>query len=103
MFITGFDRDSSNLSVKTATASAIFLDGTMKNIQVNVTDTDKNINKATGHNASHFIPWATSGYNQSGSAWDNAGKYGVDGIYDLNQWYTYTEDNGTYTLKPASV
>ena len=101
VFITGFDRDSSNLSVKTATASAIFLDGTMKNIQVNVTDTDKNINKATGHNASHFIPWATSGYNQSGSAWDNAGKYGVDGIYDLNQWYTYTEDNGTYTLKPC--
>ena len=61
MFITGFDRDSSNLSVKTATASAIFLDGTMKNVQVNVTDTDKNIDKATGHNASHFIPWATSG------------------------------------------
>ena len=114
VFITGFDRDSSNLSVKTATASAIFLDGTMKNIQVNVTDTDKNIDKVhnlTGdarHNASHFIKWSTGGYSDLGdglqtgdSAWAQAGKYGEDGIYDLNQWYTYTEDDGTYTLKPC--
>ena len=40
VFITGFDRNSSNLSVKTATAGAIFLDGTMDEIEVNVTDTN---------------------------------------------------------------
>ena len=61
VFITGFDRDSSNLSVKTATASAIFLDGTMKNIEVNVTATDKNIGKLTAsdHNEEYFIKFTT--------------------------------------------
>ena len=93
VFITGFDRNSSNLSVKTATAGAIFLDGTMKNIEVNVTDTDKNIDKATGHNASYFQEWADTTW-QTGR--------GQDGVYNLNQWYTYTVDeSGTYTLKPA--
>ena len=103
VFVTGFDRNSSNLSVKTATACGIFLDGTMKNFQVNVTDTDKNIGKATGGNAAEFIKWSTPGYELSTSAWGKAGKYGRDGIYDLNQWYTYIEDdNGTYTLKPCT-
>ena len=93
VFITGFDRNSSNLSVKTATAGAIFLDGTMKNIEVNVTDTDKNIDKATGHNESYFQEWADTTW-QTGR--------GQDGVYNLNQWYTYTVDeSGTYTLKPA--
>ena len=94
VFITGFDRNSSNLSVKTATASAIFLDGTMKNIEVNVTDTDKNIDKATGHNASHFQKWSDTSW-QTGR--------GTNGVYNLNQWYTYTvAENGEYTLKPAT-
>ena len=94
VFITGFDRNSSNLSVKTATASAIFLDGTMKNIEVNVTDTDKNIDKATGNNAAYFQKWSDTSW-QSGR--------GVNGVYNLNQWYTYTvAENGEYTLKPAT-
>ena len=108
VFITGFDRNSSNLAVKTATAGAIFLDGTMQNIQVNVTDTDKNIVRAnTNHvegddNGDEFIEWSTTGYSDPTGVWGRAGKYGIDGIYDLNQWYTYTvDDNGTYTLKPA--
>ena len=92
VFITGFDRNSSNLSVKTATAGAIFLDGTMKNIEVNVTDTDKNIDKATGHNSAYFKEWADTSW-QTGR--------GDSGVYNLNQWYTYTESNGTYTLKPC--
>ena len=92
VFITGFDRNSSNLSVKTATAGAIFLDGTMKNIEVNVTDTDKNIDKATGHNAAYFKEWADTSW-QTGR--------GDNGVYNLNQWYTYTENNGVYTLKPC--
>ena len=93
VFITGFDRNSSNLSVKTATAGAIFLDGTMKNIEVNVTDTDKNIDKATGHNEAYFQEW-------SDISWQ-VGR-GDNGVYNLNQWYTYTVDAaGTYTLKPA--
>ncbi len=92
VFITGFDRNSSNLSVKTATAGAIFLDGTMKNIEVNVTDTDKNIDKATGHNAAYFKEWADTSWQTD---------RGDNGVYNLNQWYTYTENNGVYTLKPC--
>ena len=114
VFITGFDRNSSNLAVKTATANGIFLDGTMENIQVNVTATDDNIADLSKldaderENAGLFIEWSTSGYEDlydGGSVtspWALAGKYGEDGIYNLNQWYTYTvNDAGVYTLKPA--
>ena len=48
VFITGYDRPQSNLSVKTADAAGIFLDGTMEVIEVNVTDTDKNIGTTAG-------------------------------------------------------
>ena len=115
VFITGFDRNSSNLAVKTATANGIFLDGTMENIQVNVTATDDNIADLSKldaderENAGLFIEWSTQGYSDLGdgldptdSAWAQAGKYGEEGIYNLNQWYTYTvNDAGVYTLKPA--
>ena len=107
VFITGFDRNSSNLSVKTATATGIFLDGQMENIQVNVTNTDKNIERAWNNheagkdNAMTYVKWSNTAYNAPGD-WDDLGKSGQDGIYDLNQWFTYTvnEDN-VYTLKPA--
>ena len=48
VFITGYDRTGSNISIKTADAAAIFLDGTMDTITVNVTDTNKNIDKLDG-------------------------------------------------------
>ena len=38
VFITGYDRNTSNLSVSTADAAAIFLDGTMATIDVNKGD-----------------------------------------------------------------
>ena len=86
VFITGYDRTTSNLSVKTADAAAIFLDGTMDVIEVNVTDTNKNIRKAND-TYNYFDEW-TSG--------------GKDGNPTLNRWYTYTQDeDGVYTLKPA--
>ena len=117
VFITGFDRGTSNLSVKTATAGAIFLDGTMENIQVNVTDTDDNIaeankdHKAGDDHGDMYVEWSDLNYEEYSNGyqvtdegrWSELGKYGRDGIYDLNQWYTYTvnEDTGVYTLKPA--
>ena len=88
VFITGYDRPTSNLSVKTADAAAIFLDGTMKKIEVNVKDTNENIADAptTYGQDDYFTQWT-----------DNGG-----GQYALNRWYTYTVDqNGVYTLKPA--
>ena len=83
VFIPGYDLDGSHIAMSTATASAIFLDGTMKTIKVNVKDTNKNIDKVTGDNAADFKHWA-------------------GGDDQLNQWYTYTVDaDGEYTLKPC--
>ena len=94
VFVTGYDMNNSNLSVKTAQASGIFLDGTMKSMTVNVTDTNKNIDKlykdVTGNRvnmSAYYIKWDT---------------HASKGVYTLNRWYTYTETaDGVYTLKPC--
>lgn len=97
VFITGFDRGRSNISVKTADAAGIFLDGTMQQITVNVTDTDKNIERLysnyaagtptadhTDDNAKYFKKWNDS------TGLSAIGKKGgvTNGFYNLNQWYT---------------
>lgn len=94
VFITGFDRPTSNIAISTANAAAIFLDGTMDVIKVNVSATDKNIDrvheKATG-NYEYFINW------------QNAVLPGEEGCYRYNRWFTYSvNEAGTYTLKPAT-
>ena len=72
-----------------ATAAAIFLDGTMKEITVDVSDTNKNIDKLDGSNSNdtgdgvYYDLWSTS----------NA---------TLNRWYSYTANGSTYTLRPAA-
>ena len=43
VFITGYDLNSSNISVKTADAAGIFLDGNMQKITVDVKATNDNI------------------------------------------------------------
>jgi hypothetical protein len=90
VFITGYDRGTSHISIKTAEAAAIFMDGTMEVITVNVTDTNKNIDRMDGvmnNNTSgnpYFVQW-----NGNGNVSEN-------------RWYTYTvSNNGTYTLNPA--
>ena len=81
VFITGYDRGKSHISIKTAEAGAIFLDGSMTDITVNVTNTNKNIDKVTDR---YYKEWSGSG------------------DVDLNRWYTYTVDsNDVYTLKPV--
>ena len=90
VFITGYDRTGSNISIKTADAAAIFLDGTMDTITVNVTDTNKNIDKLDGDNDNN------NGDGKYYEQWTSGGDY------DLNRWYTYTvTENGVYTLKPV--
>ena len=90
VFITGYDLNSSNISTSTADAAAIFLDGTMSTIRVNVKDTNANITKAKAaasdlsHQEEYFQDW-----NSGNETWK------------LNQWYTYTVTNDVYTLKPA--
>ncbi len=87
VFITGYDRPTSNLSVKTADAAAIFLDGTMEQIKVNVKDTNSNIEDLAASEA-------TKGYFDE---WKAGGEYAH------NRWYTYTKtEAGVYTLKPCA-
>ena len=102
VFITGFDRPTSNLSIKTADAAAIFLDGTMQTVKVNVTATNDNIKEVNKHYApgttnerqgEYFLPWDA---NLQVGAPDA-------GMYALNRWFTYTTNaDGVYTLKPAT-
>ena len=81
LFMTGYDRSTSHLGVRTATAAAIFLDGTMTTISVNVDDTNANIG-------------STYNYFQLNN-----------GMARYNRWFTYTTStqNGetVYTLTPA--
>ena len=79
LFLTGYDRTTSNLSIKTATAAVIFMDGTMSEVKVNVNDTNDNL-----PNSGDYTDLQTSGEP------------------DYNAWFTYTttEKNGEtiYTL-----
>ena len=99
VFITGYDRNGSNISVNTAKASAIFTDGTMQAIDVNAKDTDKNIknyndkNYSTGYDElkdCDYVRWSTrtAALNHDGYEWEN-------------MWYKYSLYNGVYTLTPV--
>ena len=93
VFITGYDRVDSHISTKTAQAAAIFMDGTMDEITVNVTETNKKIKSVMDKNA-NYVEWGSNRTNDAEDA--------KNGVRDLNRWYTYTvNNNGTYTLKPV--
>ena len=95
VFITGFDLNGSSIAMGNADAGAIFLDGTMQTIKVNVQDTNKNITRAKmGESATdgskYFKTWDTSNYSPAEAT-------------RVNRWYTYTVDsNNVYTLSPAT-
>ena len=89
VFITGYDLSNSNYAVTRATANAIFLDGTMKVIDVDVKDTNTAICVYNNKNTEQYDLWA-------------AGKN--DAYYThINTWYTWTESNGVYTLRPVNA
>ena len=91
VFIAGYDMNSSNIAVRTADAAAIFMDGTMETIEVNVTNTNKNIDvNGNGNYTDDFDKY---------TKWENNGA--DNGDWDHNRWYTYTENNGVYTLRPV--
>ena len=97
VFITGFDMSRSSIAAGTAKAAAIFLDGQMTEISVNVQDTNKNISRAAApDNASgedYFAEWNTTNYG---------GTKLVESTR-VNRWFTYTVDsNNVYTLNPAT-
>jgi len=77
LFVTGYDMNSSNLSIKTADAAAIFPDGTMKAVKIDVQDS-----------------------NDNGCAF-SAADAAANGS-QTNTWFSYTEKDGVYTLKPVA-
>ena len=90
VFITGYDVKGSNISNNTATAAAIFTDGTMQAIDVNVKDTNSNITawnkKSHTGNPVGYAEWK-GGLN--------------NGNNQEEMWYKYTENRGVYTLTPV--
>ena len=77
LFMTGYDLGTSHLSIKTADAAVIFTDGTMSTVKVNVKDTNENISEKNDQL--------------------------VNGDSQYNKWFSYTEKNGVYTLKPVTA
>ena len=120
VFIAGYDRPQSSIGVRTADAAAIFPDGSMEVIKVNVKNTNDNIedyledNRTANYANTSDTPLSCKPINTTNIAkldarWDNnAWKYwswsendGVAGQYQENMWYSYTEVDGVYTLTPA--
>ena len=82
LFLTGYDRPETHLGIKTAEAAAIFLDGTMTNIEVNVSKSNANITGVAGYDE----------FDAQAGAW----------MSRYNRWFTYTTDSdGVYTLTPV--
>ncbi len=102
VFITGFDRPTSNLSISTAKANGIFLDGTMQNITVNVKATNDNIAAANTKGAAAEAAGNAFDSYQYFTSWNNQNLPGIDGSYRYNRWFTYSVTaDGVYTLKPC--
>ena len=91
VFITGYDLNGSNTAQQNATANAIFTDGTMKNIKVDVKETNTNIRTFNSASANDYAEW------ESGLAAYN--------YVRTFTWYSYTldESNDIYTLKPVAA
>ena len=64
VFLTGIDGQNSNLSVKTADANVIFMDGTMDTVKVKM---DKSTISTTGKNLSQLNTWCTYTVDKNGS------------------------------------
>ena len=80
VFITGYDPYTKNLSTAIADAGAIFLDGTMKTIEVEV---DNDLARQVNTNGNRWLP---------------------TGDPVANTWYTYTVDSdGVYSLEPVAI
>ncbi len=92
VFITGYDRNGSHIAINTADAAAIFTDGTMDVISVNVSNTNKNLDRANVRNNGDVDETFAAKYD----------KWNTRGEDQVNRWFTYTvTESGVYTLKPV--
>ncbi|MEY8419795.1 S-layer homology domain-containing protein [Oscillospiraceae bacterium 44-5] len=98
VFITGYDRPKSNISVNTAKASGIFTDGTMAAIDVNVKDTDSNIKAYNVRKYPAYTDANEANYDYVRWTVHNPND---DGQPQENMWYKYTLKDNVYTLSPV--
>ena len=78
LFLAGYDKTESNLTLKTAEAQVIFMDSTMSKVAIDFNETNKKLERETA-------PKDVDKLVQNGDA-------------NRNQWFKYTEDDGVYTL-----
>ncbi|MBM6911572.1 S-layer homology domain-containing protein, partial [Oscillibacter valericigenes] len=105
LFLTGYDRPTTHLGIKTAEAAAIFLDGSMDPIEIDVKETNANISDEkvaegyaklsdTDHDKmSHYNMWFTYSVDK-------------DGIYELtpvDNWVNVKKDEARNVINPSSV
>ena len=92
LFLAAYDGTGSHMGIKTFPGAAVFLDGTMDEIQIDVNETNKNLSKAGAGATGDEIDATNYPYLNKGDQ-------------QYNRWFTYTtttKNNGTvYTLKPA--
>ena len=91
VFITGVDSNYSNLSARTLDANAIFLDGTMDTITINLVDSKM---PSLNHNVSDSVlnTWYTYSVNSSGVYTVEEVSYVIDDDHDAAQSATATWD-----------
>lgn len=96
VFISAVDMANSALGLHNSDALGIFADGTMKTIKVDVVDTNSNIKKVrSDYDAGKFSILGTVGGANEFKQWDKDTK-------EVQRWFTYTENNGVYTLTPVT-
>ena len=101
LFLAAYDGTGSHMSIKTYPGAAVFLDGTMEEIQIDVTETNKNLTKSGSGD-----PDEGGAADSNNNVIDHA-NYPVldDGDQQYNRWFTYTtatkSGKTVYTLKPA--
>ena len=103
LFLAAYDGTGSHMGIKTFPGAAVFLDGTMSEIQIDVTETNKNLTKnGSGDPDDGGAP------SSNNNMLDNSNYPQLNGgANQYNRWFTYTTTtkNGTtvYTLKPALI
>ncbi len=101
VFISAVDTKVTALGLRNADALGIFADGTMKTINVNVSDTNKNIARVRGE-APYTAVLATNPSYNSTVASDTLYAQWTNLTSEVHRWFTFTEKDGVYVLTPVT-
>lgn len=95
VFISGIDANASNLGVRLAEANAIFLDGTMQTIKVDVRESTAVVSNRDGTGVANAHPGDANNPTQAAAEYNAA---------IVNHWFSYSVgEDGVYTLKDVAT